>query len=78
LGKADNEKPPTPLKFWSWQYRELIKQRDEGYLAVVEGDFSEFDKVGRWSWYKYELAMEVLKERYNKMKEQEKKLKNKK
>jgi hypothetical protein len=45
---------------------------------VVEGDFSEFDKVGRWSWYKYELAMEVLKERYNKMKEQEKKIKNKK
>lgn len=72
----DNHPPLQPLKFWAWESKRLLIERDKNYLGVVEGNLSEFDKVGRWSWYKYELGMELLREKYKRMKKQEKKMKN--
>lgn len=81
MGKGENGEnnhPNQPLKFWAWESKNLLIQRDKNYLGVVEGDLREFDKVGRWSWYKYELGMELLREKHEQLKAQEKKLKNRK
>lgn len=76
MGDGENggdKKQNQPLKFWMWEYKKMIEERDNGFLAVVEGDIKEFDKVGRWSWYKYELGMEKLREKIQAIEEQNKK-----